>query len=47
MCAATIEAGPVGGTPMAPGMLHMPDETPLPNYFKTLGKGPVEKKVAQ
>ena len=26
MCTATLEAGPVGGAPTAPGVLHMPDE---------------------
>ena len=33
ICAATLEAGPVGGTPMAPGMLHMPDEMLSPQLF--------------
>ena len=33
MCAATLEAGPVGGTTMAPGMLHMPDEMLYPQLF--------------
>ena len=48
MCAATLEAEPVGGTPTAPGMLHMPDEMLSPRLlYKTLGKGSVEKKVAQ
>ena len=28
--AAGLEAGPVGGAPTAPGMLHMPDETLFP-----------------
>ena len=33
MCAATLKAGPVGGTPTAPGMLHMPDEMLSPQLF--------------
>ena len=33
MCAATLKAGPVGGTPMAPSMLHMLDEMLSPQLF--------------